>query len=221
MYMHACNSSTQNKPLLTGMESSPKDVPPDDGIDGSRVERIRVTYRAYGKYLVVSLIFYIGALRCEPYLSPLIGTRAESKQYTSFEAFYPFYITQHEDRMCKVMHFIGTTIVLNMIAFRFELLLSMIPAYLVGSGIQAMTSSMNNGIVEGLGTIVVFLCTAKLLTQDLLWPALVLLVGYGFAWVGHYVFENNRPATFIYPVYSLASDFRLWFELASTQRTFD
>ena len=33
------------------------------------------------------------------------------------------------------------------------------------------------------------------------------VVGYGFAWVGHYVFEKNRPATFKHPWYSLAGDF--------------
>jgi hypothetical protein len=46
------------------------------------------------------------------------------------------------------------------------------------------------------------------------------LVGYGFAWVGHFVFEKNRPATFKYPLYSLAGDFRLWFEVVTGQRRF-
>jgi hypothetical protein len=46
------------------------------------------------------------------------------------------------------------------------------------------------------------------------------LVGYGFAWVGHFVFEKNRPATFKYPLYSLAGDFRLWFEVAAGKRPF-
>ena len=32
------------------------------------------------------------------------------------------------------------------------------------------------------------------------------LVGYGFAWVGHFVFEKNRPATFKYPLYSFMGD---------------
>jgi hypothetical protein len=45
-----------------------------------------------------------------------------------------------------------------------------------------------------------------LLTQQWLWLLAIPLVGYGFAWVGHFVFEKNRPATFDYPFYSLMGD---------------
>lgn len=35
---------------------------------------------------------------------------------------------------------------------------------------------------------------------------LLPIIGYGFAWVGHFFVEKNRPATFTYPFYSLAAD---------------
>ena len=37
-----------------------------------------------------------------------------------------------------------------------------------------------------------------------------LLEGYAFAWVGHFFFEHNKPATFKYPFYSLAGDFIMY-----------
>ena len=40
---------------------------------------------------------------------------------------------------------------------------------------------------------------------------LLPIVGYGFAWMGHFIFEKNKPATFQYPFYSLASDFIMFF----------
>jgi len=45
----------------------------------------------------------------------------------------------------------------------------------------------------------------------LLW--LLPLFGYGIAWVGHFFFEHNRPATFTYPLYSFAGDWVMYWQV--------
>ncbi|AHL32848.1 membrane protein [Pseudomonas brassicacearum] len=42
------------------------------------------------------------------------------------------------------------------------------------------------------------------------WLLALPVAGYGFAWVGHFFFEKNRPATFQYPFYSLLGDFAMY-----------
>jgi hypothetical protein len=50
-------------------------------------------------------------------------------------------------------------------------------------------------------------------TGDLLVLGLVPVVGYGFPWAGHFLFENNHPLSFKYPFYSLGGDFRMFWDI--------
>ena len=50
------------------------------------------------------------------------------------------------------------------------------------------------------------------------WLILLMpLVGYGFAWTGHFLFEKNKPAAFHNPLYSLACDFIMFRHIISGQ----
>ena len=91
------------------------------------------------------------------------GRSDMKKQYSTFNDFYPFYLTEHTHRTNRRLHFIGSCIVL----------------------------------------IVLFY---SLFTANWIKLLLMPVFGYGFAWVGHFFFEKNRPATFIYPVFSLIGD---------------
>ena len=59
--------------------------------------------------------------------------------------------------------------------------------------------------VVGTG-LVIAAFVAFCITRNAWWLLAMPLVGYGFAWVGHFFFEKNRPATFKHPFYSFAGD---------------
>ncbi len=101
----------------------------------------------------------------------------DSIRYHTLEEFYPFYLSEHSDRTCRRLHFIGTSISLLFLA-------------------------------------------AAVITQWW-WLILVALVqGYAFAWVGHFFFEHNRPATFQYPLLSFLGDWRMWWEIVTGRMRF-
>ena len=93
-------------------------------------------------------------------------------EFKSFEDFYPYYLGEHANLMCRKLHFIGTSFVIALL----------VTVFLTGN-------------------------------WWLLW--MVPVMGYGFAWWGHYGYEKNRPATFKHPFYSLLGDFRMFWNILS------
>jgi hypothetical protein len=91
----------------------------------------------------------------------------DPKAFHSFAEFYPFYLSEHGNRTCRRLHFVGSTLSL--------------------------------------------VCLAMLVvTRNPLWLLAGLLVGYGFAWVGHFGFEKNKPASFKRPLYSFMGDWVMY-----------
>ncbi len=67
-------------------------------------------------------------------------------------------------------------------------------------------------VLHFIGTTIAFV--AIVAAAVLLNPWLLLVAafsGYLFAWIGHFAVERNRPATFTYPLRSLAADWKMWF----------
>ena len=59
-----------------------------------------------------------------------------------------------------------------------------------------------------LGTSLALIAAIILGTRGLyFFMPFVLVIGYGFSWIGHFVFEKNKPAAFQYPFYSFVCDF--------------
>jgi len=79
------------------------------------------------------------------------------------------------------------------------------------------TSRRLHFIGTALGLLV---AVYALVTLSFWWLLLVPLLGYGFAWTGHFMFEKNRPATFRHPFYSLAGDYVMFWQILTGRLRF-
>ena len=60
-------------------------------------------------------------------------------------------------------------------------------------------------------TLVIALAAYAIGTAHYVYLLGLPVVGYFFAWVGHFFIEKNKPATFTYPLWSLIGDFKMYF----------
>ncbi len=89
---------------------------------------------------------------------------------------------------------------------------SFYPYYLTEHG------DVKNRVLHFLGTLMFLVLLVAGLISGKWWLFVLMpLVGYGFAWFGHYFIEKNKPATFTYPLYSLASDFVMFWHIITGQ----
>jgi hypothetical protein len=64
------------------------------------------------------------------------------------------------------------------------------------------------------GSTLVLITLGWVLATQAWWGLLLLpMIGYGFAWAGHFGFEKNKPASFGHPFWSFASDWVMWWQM--------
>jgi hypothetical protein len=71
------------------------------------------------------------------------------------------------------------------------------------------------------GSTLALLCLVTLIvTRNPWWLLAGLVCGYGFAWIGHFVFEKNQPASFKQPLYSLMGDWKMYWQILTGKIAF-
>ena len=70
-------------------------------------------------------------------------------------------------------------------------------------------------------SLVIGIVVLAIVTANPWWLLAMPVAGYGFAWVGHFAFEKNRPATFTYPAWSFMGDWVMYWQLLTGKIPFE
>ena len=78
-----------------------------------------------------------------------------------------------------------------------------------------------NRMLHFVGTSIGFcLLLYAVLTGEYIFILYGILAGYLCAWLGHFIFEKNKPASFKQPLYSFMGDWCMWFQLLTGKLKF-
>ena len=145
-----------------------------------------------------------------------LSERHVAKPHRNLPDFYEFYLLEHSDPACRLLHIFGTSmVILSLLTKHRYLLVPMLTGVAVGTILSEILAFLSNGLVEFASVFLVAYFVALPTKKSFPWQ--LLFMGYVPAWVGHFFFEHNRPATFLYPTYSLLSDFAMWYQTLSCQ----
>ena len=126
-----------------------------------------------------------------------------------FEEFWPYYLSEHRNEISRRLHFVGTS---GFLASTIGSTISSpigFPLAMAGFG-ALFAHALKRGESEKPSFAhIAGMVALPTLASPVLFPAGVVFA-YGCAWVGHFGIEKNRPATFKYPLWSLAGDFKMW-----------
>lgn len=128
-------------------------------------------------------------------------------RFQDYESFWPYYISEHRDPRCRWVHFVGTSgflaILLGQLAAApMRVGPALVVMIVIGAAFFQLEAKRN-----AIPVLLAIIGIAAFAAPGILWG---VLVAYGCAWVGHFLIEHNRPATFKYPMWSLVSDFRMF-----------
>lgn len=132
----------------------------------------------------------------------------------SFGDFWPYYLSEHSHASCRHVHFIGTTgfvlYLIYLISKDYWVAAALVGALFIGQVGFRMEHKQNTAwALFGMIGLMVWVDPSVLYG---------VLFAYFWAWIGHFLIEHNRPATFTYPLWSLWGDFRMWGEMLMGRR---